>query len=110
MPEVLARFFEATENYDKQALLATLSPDIRLMDEGKLIATDGLEKWNRDVFFGVSIKLTPLSIRREEDMVIVKVILDGDYSKYNIYGPFDYEGWFKIENSLISFLEFKPSK
>jgi hypothetical protein len=108
MPEVIADFFEATINYDQQALFATFSPDIRLMDEGKLITMEGLEQWNKDVFFGVEIKLQPLSVRKANDQWVVRVTLDGDYSKYNIFGPFDYEGWFNVENDRISYLEFKP--
>jgi hypothetical protein len=110
MPAVIARFFEATKNYDKQALLATFAPDINLMDEGKLVTSEGLEKWNNEVFFGVGIKLQPLGMRHENDMLIVRLILDGDYSKYNVTGPFNYEAWFRIDNNLISYLEFRPLK
>ncbi len=110
MPAVVARFFEATKNYDEKALFATFSPDITLMDEGKLVPSAGLAKWNNDVFFGVGITLQPLGIRHENEKLVVSLVLNGDYSKYNITGPFDYEGWFGVDNDLISYLEFKPLK
>lgn len=110
MPAVIADFFEATKKYDKNALFKTFRPDIKMMDEGKSITGKGIEKWNDELFFGVKVTLKPLSIRYDKNRIIIPVILDGDYSKYNIFGPFNYEGRFEIENDLISYMEFKEQK
>jgi hypothetical protein len=59
MPAVVARFFEATKNYDERALFATFARDIKLKDEGKLVSSEDLVKWNSQVFFGVDITLQP---------------------------------------------------
>ena len=79
-PEPLARYFDAANAMDVDALVATVAPDGIVHDQGKeMHGRDAIRAWRENANKSDRAEATPKSVERHEDDTKVVATLSGSF-------------------------------
>jgi hypothetical protein len=80
LPNILARYVEAQNRHDIDAMVACFAPDARVRDEGRtMIGADAVRAWKEDTVARYGVTLEPLSCRVEGARTIMVAKVTGTF-------------------------------
>jgi ketosteroid isomerase-like protein len=98
----LTTYFEASNAYDADALVAAFADNASVHDEGQtMVGPAAIRDWAEDSFRKYRARLTPKQISRQGDAVIVAVAVAGSFPG----SPIELAFRFRIAGVKIAALE-----
>ncbi|MEI9886981.1 MAG: nuclear transport factor 2 family protein [Rhizomicrobium sp.] len=80
LPATLARYVEAQNRHDTEALLACFAPDARVRDEGRdIVGSDAIRAWKEETSAKYRVQVEPLECRVEGDRTVLKAKVSGTF-------------------------------
>jgi ketosteroid isomerase-like protein len=80
LPAVLARYFEAQNAHDTDALVACFAPDAVVRDEGEdIVGTDAIRAWKQATSAKYKVTAEPLECRAEDGQTVVVARVSGTF-------------------------------
>jgi ketosteroid isomerase-like protein len=80
LPGTLARYFEAQNAHDTDALVACFTPDAVVRDEGHdYVGTEAIRAWKIETSTKYRITAKPIDCRHEGDRTIVFATVSGTF-------------------------------
>jgi hypothetical protein len=102
MHSTLERYFAATNKHDVAGMIADLTDDAVVTDEGREHrGVPAIREWMKETIRKYKFKAEPTSVTRENDRTAVSVTVSGDFPG----SPIALTYWFKLEGQKIAHLE-----
>ncbi len=98
----LEHYFAATNRHDVAGMIADLTDDAVVKDEGREHrGVPAIREWMKETIRKYKFKAEPTSVARENDRTAVAVTVSGDFPG----SPIALTYWFKLEGQKIARLE-----
>ena len=102
MHSTLERYFAATNQHDVAGMLADLTDDAVVKDEGhEHCGAPAIRKWMQETIRKYDFRAEPTRAAREHDRTAVSVSVSGDFPG----SPIALTYWFKLDGQKIARLE-----
>jgi len=102
MHSTLEHYFAATNKHDVAGMIADLTDDAVVKDEGREHrGVAAIREWMKETIQKYKFKAEPTSVARENDQTAVSVTIFGDFPG----SPIALTYWFKLEGQKIARLE-----
>ena len=102
LPQAIAAFIEATNAHHSEELLATLTDDAVITDEGQAYqGIAAIKEWSDEKYIGAKVKLDVVDLVDSNNKTIVTVIVDGNFDKSGLPDPFLMDFHFTVDRNKI---------
>jgi ketosteroid isomerase-like protein len=108
MPQAITAFIEATNRHDTDELLATLTHDAVVTDEGQEYrGIAAIKTWSDEKYVGAKVTLDVVDAVTNGDKTIVTVKVDGNFDKTGLPDPFLMDFHFTTDNGKVAALNIR---
>lgn len=108
LPQAIAAFIEATNAHHSEELLATLTADAVITDEGQVYkGIAAIKEWSDEKYIGAKVTLDVVDLVDSNDKTIVTVRVDGNFDKSGLPNPFLMDFHFTVDSNKIAALTIR---
>jgi len=108
LPQAIAGFIEATNAHHSEELLATLTADAVIVDEGEVYkGITAIKEWSDEKYIGAKVTLDVVDLVDSNDKTIVTVRVDGNFDKSGLPDPFLMDFHFTVDRNKIAALTIR---
>ena len=108
MPQAIAAFIEATNAHNSDELLATLTDNAVITDEGQeYCGIAAIKAWSDERYVGAKVTLAVVKVVTSADKTIVTVQVDGNFDKTGLADPFLMDFHFSTDTERIAALNIR---
>jgi|SRR5262245_14209673 len=80
LPDILARYFQAQNAHDIEAIVACFAPDAAVRDEGRdIVGTSALRAWKTETSRKYRVTVQPLDCRVDDGRTVVVANVAGSF-------------------------------
>ncbi len=110
LPRSIEAFIQATNKHDRDKLLATLTDDAVVTDEGhNYRGITAIKYWSDEKYIGAKVTLDPIGAVNRAGKTVVTVEVDGSFDKTGLPDPFLMDFHFILEGPKIAALNIRLS-
>jgi ketosteroid isomerase-like protein len=108
IPQAITAFIEATNRHDTDGLLATLTDNAIITDEGQEHrGIAAIKTWSDEKYVGAKVTLEVVDAVTNGDKTIVTVKVDGNFDKTGLPDPFLMDFHFTTHAGRIAALNIR---